>query len=81
VAGQGAMDKEEQGVSKRLVEGGYCTGIKVQTENWDELERESGIKGYTVNESGVRGGSLRKEICGKAEYWQEGERAKTESQG
>lgn len=60
--------KQEQGVDKYLMEGRYLTGIKVQTENWDGLERESEIKGYTVNEPGAWGGSLREEISRKAEY-------------
>lgn len=49
-------------MGKYLMECRYRTGIKVQTEKWDGLERESKIKGYTVDEPGIRGASLRKEI-------------------
>lgn len=51
--GEELWTKEKQGVGKYLMEGRYHTGIKVQTENSDGLERESEIKGYTVNESGA----------------------------
>lgn len=37
--GKELQTKEEQGVDKYLLEGRYLSGIKVQTENWDGLER------------------------------------------
>lgn len=79
--GKELWTKEEQGVDKYLMEDRYLTGIKVQTETWDGLERKSEIKGYTVNEPGVWGGSLREEISRKAEYWQGGEREHGQTQG
>lgn len=79
--GEELWTTEKQGVGKYLMEGRYHTVIKVKTENLDGLERESEIKGYTVNEPGVRGGSLRKKISRKARYWQGWEKAWTKSQG
>lgn len=79
--GKELWTKEEQGVDKYLMEDRYLTGIKVQTETWDGLERKSEIKGYTVNEPGVWGGSLREEISRKAMYWQGGEREHGQTQG
>lgn len=48
--GKELWTEEEQGVDKDVMERRYLTGIKGQTENWDGLERASGIKGCIVNE-------------------------------
>lgn len=50
-------------------------------QNWDGLEGEFEITGYTVNEPSVWEGILKEERSRKAEYWQGGDRAWTESQG